>query len=89
MKVNREDEFGPVKNANGKDGEMVNDSPASARALLLAQHTRWAKNTCEKLGKAEHDDFEKEIDLLLTYEGEGDRLTAFCESDDWTKKYWK
>jgi UDP-N-acetylglucosamine pyrophosphorylase len=78
MKVNREDEFGPVKNANGKDGVMVNDSPASARALLLAQHTRWASSTCEKLGKAEHDDFEKEIDLLLTYEGEGDGLTACC-----------
>lgn len=29
MKVDREDEFGPVKNANGADGEgMVNDSPA-------------------------------------------------------------
>ena len=68
---------------------MVNDSPASARALLLAQHTKWAKAAWEKAGNAELNDFEKEIDLLLTYEGEGDRLREICESDAYKNKYWK
>jgi UDP-N-acetylglucosamine/UDP-N-acetylgalactosamine diphosphorylase len=37
MEVRREDEFAPVKNAEGAD------SPETARAALAAQHRRWLK----------------------------------------------
>ena len=61
MKVKREDEFGPVKNAEGVD------SPQSARELLYAQANRWVKQVIP--------DFQTrtplEIDTLLSYEGEG------------------
>jgi len=73
MKVSREDEFGPVKNANGKDGQMVNDSPASARGLLLAQHAKWVAAALNEQGLPENED-KVELDLLATYEGEGERL---------------
>jgi hypothetical protein len=69
MKVKREDEFGPVKNADGVD------SPQSARELLYAQANRWLKQIIP--------DFEShsplEIDTLLSYEGEG--LEAFRNLD--------
>ena len=35
MTVTREDEFGPVKNADAKDGSIEKDSPLEARTLLL------------------------------------------------------
>jgi len=37
MEVRREDEFAPVKNFDG------DDSPASARAAMVAQHRRWLR----------------------------------------------
>ncbi|CBH17159.1 UDP-N-acetylglucosamine pyrophosphorylase,putative [Trypanosoma brucei gambiense DAL972] len=37
MQVDRDDEFGPVKNADG----AASDTPADAVRLLLSQHTRW------------------------------------------------
>ena len=43
LKVKREDEFGPVKNANPTDGSLGVDTPASAKALLLAQHNGWVQ----------------------------------------------
>jgi len=49
MKVDRTDEFAPVKNANGPaDKESVADSPAQAKELLMAQHGKWIKNVDQK-----------------------------------------
>ncbi len=62
MRVAREEEFGPVKNATGVD------SPESARELIYAQGLRWLA----KVGaKVPEDTKIMEIDPLLSYEGEG------------------
>ena len=44
LTVSREDEFGPVKNANATDGTIEKDSPLEAQTLLLNQHKRWIDN---------------------------------------------
>ena len=57
----REDEFAPVKNADG------DDSPASARQLLRNLHLKWIKNA----GIEVEGQGYVEIDPLLCYNGEG------------------
>jgi len=43
LKVSREEEFAPVKNADPQDGSLGVDTPRSARTLLLQQHNRWVQ----------------------------------------------
>jgi len=60
MRVKREEEFAPVKNAEGVD------SPQSARELVFAQSRRWLAKAGIDVG-----DRPVEVDVLLSYEGEG------------------
>ena len=78
IKVKREDEFGPVKNANPADGGLGVDSPNSARALLLAQHNSWVQKQCPER-KAAIADMDIEVDGLLSYEGEGQEFARQCK----------
>ena len=66
MRVAREDEFAPVKNADGLD------SPQTARDLIYEQARRWLRSA----GAAVTEGTPLEIDTLLTYEGEG--LSGFA-----------
>jgi UDP-N-acetylglucosamine/UDP-N-acetylgalactosamine diphosphorylase len=43
LEVSRADEFAPVKNANETDGKANTDSPATAVAMMSAQHAAWLK----------------------------------------------
>ena len=59
----RSDDFAPVKNAEGAG----RDSPDTARALLAAQHVRWARAA----GATVDGDGLFEISAALSYGGEG------------------
>jgi UDP-N-acetylglucosamine/UDP-N-acetylgalactosamine diphosphorylase len=61
MRVAREDEFGPVKNAEGVD------SPQTAKEFIFGQSARWLRNAGANLPLGAR----VELDVLLTYEGEG------------------
>jgi len=66
LEVKRKFEFAPIKNADGEEGTIAVDSPASARQLLLAESKHW-------LAKAGHS-FEQSsqffVSPLSSYEGE-------------------
>lgn len=63
LQVPRASEFAPVKNADG-DGAVVNDSPASALGLMLAEATTWLKNAGKIEPAAEG---QVEVSYLLSY----------------------
>ncbi len=63
MEVIREEEFAPVKNRDGVD------SPASARALVLALHRKWS--LAAGLTETELANKTVEISPLASYSGEG------------------
>ena len=80
LKVQREDEFAPVKNSEPPDGSTGTDSPSSARRLLLNQHNRWVQKRCPR-GKNEiFENIKTEVDFLLSYEGEGMEFEAQCKT---------
>jgi len=62
--VTREDEFGPVKNAEAPN---ATDTASSARKMLSDLHRRWI----EKAGGKIDGDGLVEIDPLVSYGGEG------------------
>jgi UDP-N-acetylglucosamine/UDP-N-acetylgalactosamine diphosphorylase len=62
LRVSREDEFAPVKNADGVD------SPQTARDLIYAQSLRWLKSAGALVAA---DLTRVEVDTLKSYEGEG------------------
>ena len=72
MCVDRKDEFAPVKNADAK-GKEVQDSPSMARRLIGAQHRRWIEELSNLDASLKADTF-VEVDLLLSYGGEGSKL---------------
>lgn len=79
LKVQREEEFGPIKNADATDGSIGADTPMSAKMLLLNQHKRWVKNQCQNQeGKDKLEKMDIEVDLLLSYEGEGVEFANAC-----------
>ena len=80
MKVQREEEFGPVKNANPDDGSIGVDTPKSAKMLLLNQHNRWVQQQCPPAQKEQVAKMETEVDLLLSYEGEGQEFRKGCQN---------
>ena len=71
MKVDRSEEFAPVKNANGT--EEVVDSPAQAKRMVMELNKRWLQNmeTSANLEKAS-----VEVDVMLSYAGEGKGFEA-------------
>ena len=80
LKVQREEEFGPVKNADQADGSIGVDTPMSAKMLLLNQHNKWVQHQCPPAQKESVGKMETEVDLLLSYEGEGEEFKKCCQN---------
>ncbi len=76
LNVERAAEFAPVKNRDGSD------SPATARALILDLHRRWAGQA--GVAAADLADVDVEISPLASYAGEG--LTASSFTRDVSRK---
>lgn len=70
LSVDRNEEFGPVKNANGASS----DTPDIAKQLFLEQHKRWIDKALDEGNKDKFSGKSPEVDLLLSYAGEGDLL---------------
>ena len=69
--VDRAAEFAPVKNADGENGQLVADSPAMTRKMILDQHKKWLEG-CENWG-LRIDPATKgniEVSFMLSYAGE-------------------
>ena len=67
LEIQREEEFAPVKNAPGS----AEDSPDTARALVLAQHGRWlAAAGVVALGGPAGSTSAVEVSPLVSYGGE-------------------
>ena len=68
IEVAREDDFAPVKNADFPIGQGIeNDSPMSARNMLLAETTRWLLAAGFSLSEQAKNNIE--ISYLLSYRG--------------------
>lgn len=79
MEADRNEEFAPVKNATGVD------SPESARNLMSKLHQKWLKQIgMNFIGEADGDK-NVEVDILVTYEGEG--LNNFLQYAEELKTY--
>jgi UDP-N-acetylglucosamine/UDP-N-acetylgalactosamine diphosphorylase len=74
IEVAREDDFAPVKNADfPKEKGIENDSPMSARNMLLCETTRWLLAAGFTLSEEAKNNVE--ISYLLSYRGENlDRI---------------
>ena len=84
LKVNRNEEFGPVKNADGPEGEaLVNDSPSMALKLISDSNKDMVRaligDNADKFD-ALYGDSVFEIGALKTYLGEGDNLKHVTDS---------
>lgn len=71
----RAEEFAPVKNKSGQGAEVVADSPATARALILDLHRAWAR----RAGVPEDllQGVDVEVSPLASYAGEGLTASSF------------
>lgn len=67
--MNRNDEFAPVKNANG----AANDTPEIARKMVLDQHSAWVSKAAQKEIK------NVEVDLMMTYSGDNERFRKYVQ----------
>jgi len=68
MSVDRATEFAPVKNAD-VDGEVVADSPAMSRDMILKEATEWLDQVPDvQIAAAARD--QVEVSFLLSYRGE-------------------
>jgi UDP-N-acetylglucosamine/UDP-N-acetylgalactosamine diphosphorylase len=74
FEVERSAEFAPVKNASGPG---VTDSPATARAALLALHRQWVEAAGGTLASSEgFEEVGIEVAPAVSYGGEG--LDTLC-----------
>ena len=67
FEVVREEEFAPVKNAEGSNS----DSPNTARGLLSALHAKWIRAAGGKIEGEVGENNNVEIPGAISYEGEG------------------
>ena len=67
LKVQREDEFAPVKNANG----AATDTPDIAKKLIYGQHRKWIESMSQSALKDELlKNEELEMNIIQVYQGE-------------------
>ena len=74
--VDRAQHFGPVKNANDPENPRLVDTPAVAQAMIHAEHKAWVEKILEEdfLNKFPNPLINIEVDLMLSYQGEGELL---------------
>lgn len=70
MKVDREQEFAPIKNAEGSE----EDSPNTARFLIADMSCKWIEDNGGNISVCSDSNYNNpmiEFDIMLTLEGEG------------------